>query len=50
MSAKDNATKERLSQLHGEAFDKGYWKDMVTDHRQDIAEFKHESARVAIRR
>jgi putative membrane protein len=50
MSAKDNATKERLSQLHGEAFDKEYWKDMVTDHRQDIAEFKHESSSVAIRR
>jgi putative membrane protein len=43
LSAKDNATKQRLSQLHGDAFDRAYMKDMVTDHRQDIAEFKHES-------
>jgi putative membrane protein len=44
LSAKDNATKQRLSQLHGEAFDKAYMKDMVSDHREDIAEFKHESS------
>jgi putative membrane protein len=43
LSAKDNATKHGLSQLHGDAFDKAYMNDMVSDHRQDIAEFKHES-------
>jgi putative membrane protein len=43
MSAEDNATKDRLSQLHGEAFDKAYMKDMVADHRKDISEFKKES-------
>jgi putative membrane protein len=44
LSAKDNATKQRLSQLHGDAFDKAYMRDMVSDHREDIAEFKHESS------
>ncbi len=44
LSAKDQLTKGRLSSLHGEAFDKAYMKDMVTDHKKDIAEFKHESA------
>ena len=43
LDAKDKATKQRLSQLHGDAFDKAYMKDMVTDHREDVAEFKHES-------
>jgi putative membrane protein len=44
LSAKDKATKQRLSQLHGEAFDKAYMNDMVSDHREDVAEFKHESS------
>lgn len=44
LSAKDNATKKRLSQLHGDAFDKAYMNDMVADHREDVAEFKHESS------
>ena len=43
MSAQDHATQERLSQLHGEAFDKAYMKDMVSDHHKAIAEFKKES-------
>jgi putative membrane protein len=44
VSAKDNATKQRLSQLHSEAFDNAYMKDMVRVQRQDVAEFKHESS------
>jgi len=43
LDAKDKATKERLSKLHGAAFDKAYMHDMVTDHKMDIAEFKHEA-------
>ena len=43
LDAKDQATKDRLSRLHGEAFDKAYMHDMVTDHKKDVAEFKHES-------
>ncbi len=43
LDAKDQATKDRLSKLQGDAFDKAYMKDMVTDHKKDVAEFKHES-------
>ena len=43
LSAKDKATKERLSQLHGDGFDKAYMKAMVNDHKKDVAEFKRES-------
>ena len=38
--AKDQATEQRLSQLHGAAFDKAYMHDMVQDHRKDVADFK----------
>ncbi len=44
LDAKDQATKQRLSSLHGAAFDKAYMHDMVTDHKKDIAEFKHEAS------
>ncbi len=43
LDAKDQATKDRLSKLQGDAFDKAYMRDMVLDHKKDIAEFKHES-------
>lgn len=43
LSAKDKATKERLSKLSGEQFDKAYMNDMVKDHTQDVSEFKKES-------
>lgn len=36
-------TRAALAKLHGEAFDKAYMKDMVTDHKKDVAEFQHES-------
>lgn len=43
LSAKDQATYDRLSKLHGPAFDKAYMRDMVSDHKMDIAEFNRES-------
>ncbi|MBA3915413.1 MAG: DUF4142 domain-containing protein [Acidobacteriales bacterium] len=43
LSAKDQATKDRLSKLQGAAFDKAYMKDMVTDHTKDVADFKKEA-------
>jgi putative membrane protein len=43
LDAKDEATKMKLSKLSGEAFDRAYMKDMVTDHTKDVSEFKHES-------
>ena len=42
-SAKDKATKEKLSKLSGEQFDKAYMADMVKDHKKDVAAFKRES-------
>jgi len=42
LDAKDQATKDRLSKLHGSAFDKAYMRDMVMDHKKDVAEFKRE--------
>lgn len=42
-SAKDQRTINRLSKLHGEAFDKAYAQTMVKDHKMDISEFKRES-------
>ncbi len=43
LSAKDEATKNRLSKLSGDAFDKAYMADMVKDHKTDVAAFRHES-------
>jgi putative membrane protein len=44
LSAKDQATYDQLSKLDGAAFDRAYARDMVEDHRMDIAEFKQEAA------
>jgi putative membrane protein len=44
LSAKDRMTKDRLSKLSGEDFDKAYMSDMVKDHTQDVADFQRESA------
>lgn len=44
LDAKDEATKQKLSGLAGDAFDHAYMSDMVKDHRADVAEFKTESA------
>ena len=43
LNAKDEMTKEHLSKLNGEQFDKAYMSDMVKDHTQDVAEFQRES-------
>jgi putative membrane protein len=43
MDAKDQATYDRLSKLSGEAFDRAYARDMVRDHRADIAAFRYEA-------
>jgi putative membrane protein len=43
LDAKHKATRDRLSKLQGEAFDKAYMHEMVTDHQKDVAAFKRES-------
>jgi putative membrane protein len=43
MTAKDKALAARLSKLSGAAFDRAYMRAMVTDHQQDVNEFKMES-------
>jgi putative membrane protein len=44
ISAKDQATYDRLSKLNGAAFDRAYAKDMVMDHQTDIAAFQKEAS------
>jgi putative membrane protein len=44
IDAKHKATRDRLAKLSGDAFDKAYMRDMVMDHRQDVAAFKREAA------
>ena len=43
ISAKDQATYDRLSKLHGAAFDRAYARDMVKDHETDVAAFQKEA-------
>lgn len=43
LNAKDKATKARLEKLSGEEFDRAYMRDMVKDHKADVAEFARES-------
>jgi putative membrane protein len=43
ISAKDQATYDQLSRLNGAAFDKAYTRDMVSDHENDISEFRQEA-------
>lgn len=43
LNAKDEQTKERLAKLSGAEFDRAYMSDMVTDHTQDVSEFRQES-------
>lgn len=45
LDAKDQAAHDRLSKLHGDAFDRPYMADMLRDYRADIAEFEREAAR-----
>jgi len=43
LDAKHKAMHDRLSKLSGEAFDKAYMRDMVADHKVDVAKFRTES-------
>ena len=43
LDAKHKATHDRLAKLSGDAFDKAYMRDMVTDHEKDVAAFKKAS-------
>ncbi len=44
ISAKDQATYDRLSKMSGAAFDRAYAKDMVADHKTDVAAFQKEAS------
>jgi putative membrane protein len=43
ISAKDQATYDRLAKLNGAAFDRAYARDMVKDHETDVAAFQKEA-------
>jgi putative membrane protein len=43
MDKKDQDTYDRLSKLKGHNFDREYMRDMVSDHKGDIAAFEKES-------
>jgi putative membrane protein len=43
MNAKDQALYDKLSGMSGPAFDQEYMKNMVKDHKMDIADFQKES-------
>ena len=43
MNAKDQAEYDHLSKLSGATFDRAYARQMVLDHENDIAAFRHEA-------
>jgi putative membrane protein len=43
LDASHQAVYDRISKLNGAAFDKAYMKDMVSDHKKDVAEFRKQS-------
>ncbi len=43
ISAKDQATYDRLAKLNGTAFDRAYARDMVKDHETDVVAFQREA-------
>ena len=43
LTAKDQATYDRLSKLSGAEFDQAYAQDMVKDHQQDLRDFQREA-------
>jgi len=45
IDAKEQAKYDRLSKLSGAEFDRAYMKEMVSDHRMDVSEFRRESQR-----
>jgi putative membrane protein len=42
LSSEQRMTIDKLSKLSGAAFDREFWKDSVSEHRDDIAEFRKE--------
>jgi putative membrane protein len=46
VNAKHQAVIDKFSKLSGESFDKAYIKDMVKDHKEDIAEFEEAQNKV----
>jgi putative membrane protein len=44
LDAKHQAVVDRLSKLSGDSFDKAYMRQMLTDHKKDMASFRRESA------
>jgi len=42
-SAKNRGLQRRLASLSGASFDRAYMRDMVTDHKEDVAAFQKES-------
>jgi putative membrane protein len=43
LDAKHQAMVDKMSAMTGTAFDRAYMKDMVKDHKQDVAEFQKEA-------
>lgn len=43
LDAKDKQMQNRLSSMSGAGFDKAYMRDMVNDHKKDVAEFQKEA-------
>lgn len=43
LDRKHQETMDRLSRLHGAAFDRAYMKDMVKDHNEDVSKFRREA-------
>jgi putative membrane protein len=43
LDAKDRALKDRLSKLSGDAFDRAYMQEMVSDHQKVLKEFQAEA-------
>jgi putative membrane protein len=44
IDAKHKATRDRLAKLSGDAFDKAYMREMLTDHQHDVSAFKREAS------
>jgi putative membrane protein len=42
-AAKDKALTTRLSKMQGASFDRTYMRNMVSDHKKDVAAFRKES-------
>src|SRR5689334_13843978 len=45
LDAKNQAEYDRLSKLSGAEFDRMYMQHMVSDHKEDVSEFRRESQR-----